>query len=247
MEQLTEAQCRELRQMLLDHRKRLEDKLADRDHYGLNSAHGDSQGELSAYDNHPADMGTELYERSKDLALLDEDDRHLNRIVEALDAMDEGTYGRCVVCGEPIPVERLYAIPDTDTCVRHSNRHNLDHSRPIEEELLDPPFGRSSLDEQGSYNGFDGEDAWQIVERYGNSNSPALSETPEKFEYERPYFESDENDGYVEDIESFLATDITGNNVTVVRNNEYKRYMKRMEGDPLLEWTDDDLDESRMR
>ncbi|MEO5898903.1 MAG: TraR/DksA C4-type zinc finger protein [Ilumatobacteraceae bacterium] len=37
---------------------------------------------------------------------------------DAVERIEQGTYGRCSVCGEAIPAERLEAIPDTDTCVR---------------------------------------------------------------------------------------------------------------------------------
>ena len=46
---------------------------------------------LSAYDNHPADMGTELYEREKDFALEEHADSELNKVNAALQAMEEGT------------------------------------------------------------------------------------------------------------------------------------------------------------
>ncbi|MDI9448265.1 MAG: conjugal transfer protein TraR, partial [Bacillota bacterium] len=36
---------------------------------GLGVPLGDSIGELSTYDNHPADVGSEVFERSKDFAL----------------------------------------------------------------------------------------------------------------------------------------------------------------------------------
>lgn len=35
----------------------------------------------------------------------------------ALERLDEGTYGRCVACGEPIPHERLQAVPWAALCV----------------------------------------------------------------------------------------------------------------------------------
>lgn len=39
-----------------------------------------------------------------------------------LEGMDRGTYGRCTVCGERIPDERLEALPDTAYCVRDAGR-----------------------------------------------------------------------------------------------------------------------------
>jgi DnaK suppressor protein len=38
-------------------------------------------------------------------------------IDQALERLDEGTYGCCVACGEPIPEERLQAVPWAALCV----------------------------------------------------------------------------------------------------------------------------------
>jgi RNA polymerase-binding transcription factor DksA len=55
------------------------------------------------------------------LASLGEADRHhLDRIIAALRRIDEGTYGRCMSCGEPIPPARLRAIPETPFCAEDS-------------------------------------------------------------------------------------------------------------------------------
>lgn len=43
----------------------------------------------------------------------------LTEVRAALDALDQGTYGRCSVCGEPIPEGRLEARPWATTCVQH--------------------------------------------------------------------------------------------------------------------------------
>jgi DnaK suppressor protein len=41
----------------------------------------------------------------------------LERTERALAKLDEGTYGLCDVCGEPIAPKRLAAMPDVVTCV----------------------------------------------------------------------------------------------------------------------------------
>ena len=41
----------------------------------------------------------------------------LIRIERALAKLDEGTYGSCDACGEPIPPARLQALPDSVLCV----------------------------------------------------------------------------------------------------------------------------------
>ena len=242
MNHLTKEQCMSLRAVLMEDQARIEERLAENDHYGMSEALSDYAGELSSYDNHPADVGTETYERGKDLSLLENDERRLRRIHEALQAMEDGEYGVCRTCHSPIPFERLEAVPETRYCVTHSPQQHPSIDRPVEEEFLAHPFGRSSMDEESSYAGFDGEDAWQIVEGFGNSDSPAMAENPDA-DYERLTIEPDEHEGFVESIESFLATDITGSRVSVVRNRFYREYMSQREGDPLLE--PDELPEDR--
>jgi DnaK suppressor protein len=41
-----------------------------------------------------------------------------NRLSAALDRMNEGAYGTCVECHEPISLARLDATPEVETCVR---------------------------------------------------------------------------------------------------------------------------------
>lgn len=45
-------------------------------------------------------------------------DAKLKDVERALEKLDEGTYGSCDVCAEPIPPERLEAIPGSVLCVR---------------------------------------------------------------------------------------------------------------------------------
>lgn len=139
---------------------------------GLGSSMNESTGELSAYDNHPADYGSEMYERSKDLGLLENTRQQLAEIEEAQIAIMEGNYGYCRNCGQSIPAKRLLAVPHTLLCVqcKREQEDQDSHNRPVEEEVLAPPFGRTFTDGQDSVI-FDGEDAWEAVERYGTSSS----------------------------------------------------------------------------
>src|SRR5712692_11621752 len=42
----------------------------------------------------------------------------VNRLSAALDRLNDGEYGTCVECGEPISPARLRALPEVQTCVR---------------------------------------------------------------------------------------------------------------------------------
>jgi RNA polymerase-binding transcription factor DksA len=53
------------------------------------------------------------------LALAQTDAAVLALVRAALNRLDEGTYGRCLVDGEPIPENRLESIPWTPYCLKH--------------------------------------------------------------------------------------------------------------------------------
>lgn len=238
MSHLTNKQLTKLRERLEREKTEIERRLNQNENYGLGESMREQISELSAYDNHPADIGTEMFERGKDIALNERSEFRLEDIDLALQRMDAGTYGHCDVCGKAIPIERLEALPMTVTCIDHAKERDKSFRRPVEEQFLNPPFGRTSLDEKEGQNGFDGEDAWQIVSSWGTSNSPAMAENRQIDGYDDIGIEEDEADGYVEPIENFVATDMYGKHVMVVRNETYRRYMEDGEGEALLEEDD---------
>ena len=108
------------RQRLADERERLAGVRSTFDDEGLTEqSANDSVGELSSYDQHQADMGTETFEREKDLSILEQVEAELADVEHALRRLDEGTYGTCEVCGKVIPEERLEALPATRLCLEH--------------------------------------------------------------------------------------------------------------------------------
>jgi len=80
---------------------------------------GESISELSSLDQHQADVGTETFEREKDLSILEQIDAELADVEHALKRLDDGTYGTCEFDGKPIPEERLEAQPAARFCVEH--------------------------------------------------------------------------------------------------------------------------------
>jgi RNA polymerase-binding transcription factor DksA len=75
--------------------------------------------EHASYGDHPADDGTELFEREKLLTLEGTLRDHLHLVRQALSRIDEGSYGACERCGRPIGEERLDAMPETTLCLEH--------------------------------------------------------------------------------------------------------------------------------
>lgn len=84
----------------------------------------DETGELvsSSADNHLADTATDTYDRELDEGLEADAGRQLAEIEAALGRIDDGTYGRCEVCGREIDEARLEAVPSTTLCIDDARR-----------------------------------------------------------------------------------------------------------------------------
>lgn len=192
-------QIKYFKKRLQDEKQVLIKQMDGLENTGLGKALGESIGELSVYDNHPADIGDELFERSKDLALRDNAHILLENVESAFKKIDDGTYGYCDLCGQQIPLARLEALPSANECIDCQRDEDSSNraGRPIEEQLLTPPFKRTFLDnDPKDFVGFDGEDALQAVMRYGSSDTP--QDLPGTHDYEDLFPDSDEQQGIVD-------------------------------------------------
>jgi len=110
----------EARRRLEAERVRLTEVKSDFDSEHLTEESEDENlSELSSVDQHQADVGTETFEREKDLSILEQIEAELADVEHALKRLDDGTYGTCEFDGKPIPEERLEAMPAARFCVQH--------------------------------------------------------------------------------------------------------------------------------
>lgn len=65
-----------------------------------------------------ADTGSKTFEREQEISLAHSILERSTQVERALERLDEGSYGWCERCGDPIPVERLAAFPSATLCVR---------------------------------------------------------------------------------------------------------------------------------
>jgi RNA polymerase-binding transcription factor DksA len=97
---------------------------------------GQGSSELSNAPFHLGDMGTEEYLYDLNATLLANEQYIVNEAREALRRMDDGTYGYCESCGQPVAKARLEAIPFTRHCVKCAAANDatpqvsLDDGRP---------------------------------------------------------------------------------------------------------------------
>jgi DnaK suppressor protein len=65
----------------------------------------------------PNDRATQESDRSFELRIRDRERKLINKIKEALERIDEDTFGICEMCGEDISEARLKARPVTTLCI----------------------------------------------------------------------------------------------------------------------------------
>jgi len=128
----------------------------------------ESSGELSMYDNHPADMGTALFEREKELALNEHAESELGKVDIALASMEEGTYGKCSICDIDIPYERLEAVPYTPYCLKHAEEFQQSIAEDVNINSNSNPF-----EETKDSRALDFENSFEEVAEFGSSDSPS--------------------------------------------------------------------------
>jgi RNA polymerase-binding protein DksA len=104
----------ELRQALLNQRRRLFQRVARvEDDLRWLDLNVEPEIEEEGQEENIARLLSRLDDRGQaEIAAID----------EALARMARGEYGRCEVCGEPVPVERLRAMPTAKRCVPCASR-----------------------------------------------------------------------------------------------------------------------------
>lgn len=82
----------------------------------------ESAGSANTDDEHDPEGATIAFERQHLAALVSQARDHLAEIDSALRRLDDGSYGVCETCGQPVGAERLAARPTAATCVRCASR-----------------------------------------------------------------------------------------------------------------------------
>ena len=76
----------------------------------------DMSGSSQAYAD-PADRASQESDQFFTLRLRDRDRKLVSKIKEAVERIEEGTYGLCEACGGEISIARLKARPVTTLCI----------------------------------------------------------------------------------------------------------------------------------
>ncbi|HNX91390.1 MAG TPA: TraR/DksA family transcriptional regulator [Candidatus Omnitrophota bacterium] len=92
----------------------------------LGTSSKDASGDLSGYSFHMADMASDLYDRELSLEITETERERLYALDDAIKRIDEGSYGKCDMCGGEIPKLRLKAMPQAQYCIKcQQKRENI--------------------------------------------------------------------------------------------------------------------------
>ncbi|MBP1590051.1 MAG: TraR/DksA family transcriptional regulator [Kiritimatiellae bacterium] len=116
---LTAEELKAFRKLVEESGRRMLDNLnaLTRDNLKRSNLDGEMVTDTSAHATHSADHGTDNFDREMALNLACGRQEELVLIREALHRIDEGTYGICEICGNPIGRARLKAKPYARLCI----------------------------------------------------------------------------------------------------------------------------------
>jgi RNA polymerase-binding transcription factor DksA len=83
---------------------------------------GEYEAENQSFALHTAEQGSDAMEREKQYLQAQRTSDFIKKLDEALERIDRGIYGICVVCGELIEKQRLMAVPITQKHVSCKNK-----------------------------------------------------------------------------------------------------------------------------
>lgn len=90
----------------------------------------DSRARLESADD--LDRTLDILDQEMDLRVREIRSDEIQKVEEALERIEAGTYGKCVACGARIPAARLRLLPEATLCVhcqeQEEREHGLDDS-----------------------------------------------------------------------------------------------------------------------
>ena len=135
---LTAGDTEHFKQMLLEKRREIVMNVNEMEDEALKKSRLDASGDLSSMPIHMADIGTDNYEQEFALGLMDSERKLLKEIDDALQRIEQRTYGICEGTGKPIAKARLEAQPWAKYCVEYARMLEQGLVEKQEESISEP-------------------------------------------------------------------------------------------------------------
>ena len=108
---LTKKDLQHFKDKLIAEKKKVFEEMGEIQHENLKQSIADQAGENSRYSYHLGDTASLAYGREFSMGLAERQQKYMEQIDEALQRIEDGTYGICLVTGELISIERLNEVP----------------------------------------------------------------------------------------------------------------------------------------
>jgi RNA polymerase-binding protein DksA len=105
------------RDILVEERQRVLDAISYLHEETPGSLEDETEEIIGTSDNHLGETATATLDREIDYSLEENSEHVLQEIEAALRRIEDGTFGICETCGQPISEERLEAIPYATQCI----------------------------------------------------------------------------------------------------------------------------------
>jgi DnaK suppressor protein len=123
---LTQAELDHFKELLVRRRVEIQQNVVEIEDETLRKSRLDASGDLSSMPIHMADLGTDNYQQEFSLGLMDSERKLVTEIDDALQRIEDGTYGICEGTGQSIPKARLEAQPWA--------RYSVEYARIVEQQ-----------------------------------------------------------------------------------------------------------------
>ncbi len=114
---MRKARMKKYKKLLLAAKENLEAEVQQLQRDNLNRSQRESSGDLSGYSYHMADVGTDTFGREVELKIASAGSETMKDIDESLRRIEDGTYGKCQICGGQVSEKRLEAVPYAQLCI----------------------------------------------------------------------------------------------------------------------------------
>ncbi|TMK94809.1 MAG: hypothetical protein E6G42_03840 [Actinobacteria bacterium] len=114
---MSAVDTRHFRDILTEERQRVVDAITYLHEETPGSLEDETEEMVGSSDNHLGETATATLDREIDYSLEENSEQVLKAIDGALQRIEQGTFGICATCGQPISEERLEAIPYATQCI----------------------------------------------------------------------------------------------------------------------------------
>lgn len=129
MKKLTKKEIKHYKEVLVKLRERTASGVGKIEKGYLHKSAKDSSGDISAHPFHMADAASDSFDTEFNINLVSNEQDLLYEIDLALKRIEEGTFGICEECKEPISKKRLDVVPFARYCIKDQEKQEKENGR----------------------------------------------------------------------------------------------------------------------